>query len=139
MADPARHGAAAYGELHEPARVAGTVPTATELRPYRRSDAGFHYPWLEDFLTWLEGKEARSEYHAWLEHTTPWSEPSTLVTDEYLQPRGIAPPGRVFAAQERIDSRRLEEAETTKYAVHTNSSSAADLVAAPLPQPERAT
>jgi hypothetical protein len=26
-----------------------------------------HYPWLEGYLEWLEGKEARAEYHARLE------------------------------------------------------------------------
>lgn len=138
VADPAGQGAAVYGELHEPARVAGTVSTATELRPYRRS-AGFHYPWLEDFLTWLEAKEARSEYHAWLEHTTPWAERSTLVADEYLRSPEIAPPDRTFAAQEWMYSPRFEDRDITRYAVRKAPSSASDLVDVLLSQPQRAT
>lgn len=31
-----------------------------------------HLPWLEDYLTWLEGKEADREYCAWLGQVAPW-------------------------------------------------------------------
>jgi hypothetical protein len=27
----------------------------------------YHYSWLESYMEWLEGKEARAEYHAVLE------------------------------------------------------------------------
>lgn len=139
VADPAEYGAAAYGGLHEPARGAGTNPTATELRPYRRSDAGFHYPWVEDFLMWLEDKGAHREYHAWLEHTRPLPERSTLVADEYLWSPGIAPPSRALTVQERTASRRFEVADAPRYTISTNLSSTTDLVDDPLSQSERAT
>jgi hypothetical protein len=34
--------------------------------PWRRAEER-HYSWLESYMNWLEGKEARSEYHALLE------------------------------------------------------------------------
>lgn len=71
MVDPARNGAAAYGEPNEPARTAA-VSTVTELLLCRRQEGGCYYPWLEDYLTWLEGKEAHRGYHEWLEQTPPW-------------------------------------------------------------------
>ncbi len=34
--------------------------------PWKRAEER-HYPWLESYMEWLEGKEARSQYHALLE------------------------------------------------------------------------
>ena len=34
--------------------------------PSRRTEE-HHYSWLESYMEWLEGKEARSQYHALLE------------------------------------------------------------------------
>ena len=34
--------------------------------PWKRAEQR-HYSWLESYVGWLEGKEARSEYHALLE------------------------------------------------------------------------
>jgi hypothetical protein len=34
--------------------------------PWKRAEER-HYSWLESYVGWLEGKEARSEYHALLE------------------------------------------------------------------------
>ena len=34
--------------------------------PWKRAEE-YHYSWLESYMEWLEGKEARAEYHAVLE------------------------------------------------------------------------
>ncbi len=34
--------------------------------PWKRAEER-HYSWLESYMKWLEGKEARSQYHALLE------------------------------------------------------------------------
>jgi hypothetical protein len=34
--------------------------------PWKRAEV-YHYSWLESYMEWLEGKEARAEYHAVLE------------------------------------------------------------------------
>ena len=34
--------------------------------PWKRAEER-HYSWLESYMEWLEGKEARSQYHALLE------------------------------------------------------------------------
>ena len=34
--------------------------------PWKRAEER-HYSWLESYVGWLEGKEARTEYHALLE------------------------------------------------------------------------
>ena len=34
--------------------------------PWKRAEER-HYSWLESYMEWMEGKEARSEYHALLE------------------------------------------------------------------------
>jgi hypothetical protein len=34
--------------------------------PWKRAEE-HHYSWLESYVEWLEGKEARSQYHALLE------------------------------------------------------------------------
>lgn len=34
--------------------------------PWRRAEER-HYSWLESYMKWLDGKEARSQYHALLE------------------------------------------------------------------------
>ena len=34
--------------------------------PWKRTEER-HYSWLESYMEWLEGKEARSQYHALLE------------------------------------------------------------------------
>ncbi len=42
---------------------------ATQWRtslPWKRAEER-HYSWLESYVEWLEGKEARSQYHALLE------------------------------------------------------------------------
>ena len=44
------------------------------------------YSWLEDYLATLEGKEAREEYYAWLEHELEWMRRRPLVP-----PGGAAP------------------------------------------------
>jgi len=80
MVDLAGSEVAAYGEPNEPTRTVTTGFAVTELLLYRRPEGGCYYPWLEDYLTWLEGKEAHREYHAWLKQTPPWWERSILVT-----------------------------------------------------------
>ncbi len=46
-----------------------TVEEAREhgARLRKELEEDVHYTWLEDYLTTLEGKEARLEYYAWLE------------------------------------------------------------------------
>ncbi len=85
MVDLAGSEVAAYGEPNEPTRTAATGSTVTELLLYRRPEGGCHYPWLEDYLTWLEGKEAHREYHAWLKQAPPWWERSILVSSGVLR------------------------------------------------------
>ena len=85
MVDPAGSEVAAYGEPNEPTRTAATGSTVTELLLYRRPEGGCYYPWLEDYLTWLEGKEAHREYHAWLKQAPPWWERSILVSSGVLR------------------------------------------------------
>jgi hypothetical protein len=65
MVDPAG------SEPNEPTRTAATGSIVTEFLLYRRSEGGCYYPWFEDYLTWLEGKEAHRMYHAWLERHHP--------------------------------------------------------------------
>jgi len=38
-----------------------------------------HLPWLEDYLTWLDGKEADREYYTWLEQVAPWWDVETCA------------------------------------------------------------
>lgn len=51
----------ASGEGHAP-RVAWWQITPPERRAGER-----HYSWLENYMEWLAGKEARADYHALLE------------------------------------------------------------------------
>jgi len=51
-------------------RAEATEPTANEPQGSRGPEEGHSYSWVEDYLAWLEGKEARSEYYALLERTT---------------------------------------------------------------------
>ncbi len=43
-----------------------------EHREARSLEEERRYSWLEDCLEWLEGKEAREEYYAWLEQAASW-------------------------------------------------------------------
>ncbi len=43
-----------------------------EHREARSLEEERRYSWLEDCLEWLEGKEAREEYYARLEHAASW-------------------------------------------------------------------
>lgn len=45
-------------------------PTMTGHRRVRSPKEEHRYSWLEDYLGWLEGKEARHEYYARLEERT---------------------------------------------------------------------
>ena len=60
-------GVAACDELNELRRA-----TVTELLIYCRPEWDCYYPWLEDYLAWLEGKEVHRGYHEWLQQTTLW-------------------------------------------------------------------
>jgi hypothetical protein len=51
-------------EFNEPLRVFVTGHSATEPRDRRRSREDLRYSWLEDYLSRLEGKEARREYYS---------------------------------------------------------------------------
>jgi hypothetical protein len=71
MAEEAGRTAVVYDaradELDEPLRVFMTGFSATELRERRRSRGDLRYSWLEDYLSRLDGKEARREYYSRLE------------------------------------------------------------------------
>jgi hypothetical protein len=54
-------------EFDEPLRVFMTGFSATGLRDRRRSRGDLRYSWLEDYLSRLDGKEARREYYSRLE------------------------------------------------------------------------
>ena len=54
-------------EFDEPLRVFVAGCPATGLRDRRRSRGNLRYSWLEDYLSRLDGKEARREYYSWLE------------------------------------------------------------------------
>ncbi len=54
-------------EFDEPLRVFVTGYSATGLRDCRRSRGDLRYSWLEDYLSRLDGKEARREYYSRLE------------------------------------------------------------------------
>ena len=54
-------------EFDEPLRVFVTGYFATGLRDRRRSREDLRYSWLEDYLSRLDGKEARQEYYSRLE------------------------------------------------------------------------
>jgi len=51
-------------EFDEPLRVFVTGYSATGSRDRRRSREDFRYSWLEDYLSRLDGKEARREYYS---------------------------------------------------------------------------
>jgi hypothetical protein len=55
-----------YEEAHGPptTRLLAWVQTSASKRPQQESH---HYPWLDGYLQWLEGKEAREEYYGRLE------------------------------------------------------------------------
>ncbi len=44
---------------------------ARHARVYRRVGEYSRYSWLEDYLVWLDGKEARRVYYAGLEQAAP--------------------------------------------------------------------
>ena len=55
-----------YEEAHGPTAthiLAGTQPFSSKNSQEERC----HYPWLDGYLQWLEGKEAREEYYSRLE------------------------------------------------------------------------
>jgi hypothetical protein len=54
-------------EFDEPLRVFVTRYSAAELRNRRRTREDLRYSWLEDYLSRLDGKEARREYYSRLE------------------------------------------------------------------------
>ena len=54
-------------EFEEPLRVFMTGFSATGLRDRRRSRGDLRYSWLEDYLSRLDGKEARRHYYSRLE------------------------------------------------------------------------
>ena len=51
-------------EFDEPLRVFVSGYSATGLCDRRRSRGDLRYSWLEDYLTLLDGKEARREYYS---------------------------------------------------------------------------
>jgi len=51
-------------EFDEPLRVFVTGYSATGLRDRRYSRGDTRYSWLEDYLSRLDGKEARREYYS---------------------------------------------------------------------------
>ncbi len=57
----------------ESGRTLHSEPTHAATGPRSLGDSGGkrHYSWLEDYLAWLDGKEARREYHALLEQEIP--------------------------------------------------------------------
>lgn len=107
MDDPARSGIAAYGEPNEPARTAATGSTVADLLLDRRPERGRYYPWLEDYLTWLEGEEAHRSHLAWLKQTPPWWERSTLVGSGVLREPDPTPPGYTFGTCVTRKQRRI--------------------------------
>ena len=54
-------------EFDEPLRVFVNGYSATGLRDRWRSRGDLCYSWLEDYLSRLDGKEARREYYSRLE------------------------------------------------------------------------
>jgi hypothetical protein len=55
-----------YEEAHGPTTthiLAGAQPSSSKNSQEERP----HYPWLDGYLQWLEGKEAREEYYGRLE------------------------------------------------------------------------
>ena len=72
MVDLAGGGVMAYSELNEPTHVPTTSLVVTRHWLSQYAEDHRHLPWLEDYLTWLEGKEANREYYAWLEQVAPW-------------------------------------------------------------------
>jgi hypothetical protein len=54
-------------EFEEPLGVFMTGFSATGLRDRRRSRGDLRYSWLEDYLSRLDGKEARRDYYSRLE------------------------------------------------------------------------
>lgn len=107
MDDPARSGIAAYGEPNEPARTAATGSTVADLLLDRRPERGRYYPWLEDYLTWLEGEEAHRSHLAWLKQTPPWWERSTPVGYGVLREPDPTPPGYTFGTCVTRKQRRI--------------------------------
>jgi hypothetical protein len=61
-------------------QVRASVRTIIELRVSRPSGKGRRYSWLEDYLGWLAGKEARREYYARLERVE-----SPFVTEQVTE------------------------------------------------------
>jgi hypothetical protein len=57
----------------ESGRTFHSEPThaAADPRFLGGSEEKRHYSWLEDYLAWLDGEEARREYHALLEQEIP--------------------------------------------------------------------
>ncbi len=127
MVDPAGSGVAAYGEPNEPTRTVTTGFAVTELLLYRRPEGGCYYPWLEDYLTWLEGKEAHREYHAWLEQTPPWWERSVLVGSGVLRESDLTPPSYTLGTHEWMTPQSSEAMDPARRRSYTNPSTATDL------------
>jgi hypothetical protein len=71
MGEVAGHTAVVYDaradEFDEPLRVFMTGFSTTGHRDRRRSRGDLRYSWLEDYLSRLDGKEARREYYSRLE------------------------------------------------------------------------
>lgn len=127
MVDSAGSGVAAYGEPNEPTRTAATGSTVTELLLYRRSEGGCYYLWFEDYLTWLEGKEAHRVYHAWLEQTPPWWERSVLVGSGVLREPDLSPPSYTLGTHEWMTPPSPGAADPARHRSYTNPSAATDL------------
>lgn len=127
MVDPAESSAAAYGEPNVPTRTAATGSTVTELLLYRRPEGSCYYPWLEDYLTWLEGKEEYRGYHAWLEQTPPWWERSMLVGSGVLREPNLTTPSYALETHEGMISQSPEAADSARRRSYVNPSAAMDL------------
>ena len=127
MVDPAESSAAAYGEPNDPTRTAATGSTVTELLLYRRPEGNCYYPWLEDYLTWLEGKEEYRGYHAWLEQTPPWWKRSMLVGSGVVREPNLTAPSYALETHEWMSSQSPEAADSARRRSHMNPSAAMDL------------
>jgi hypothetical protein len=77
MVDLAGGGVIACSEPNEPTHVPTTRLIVTRHSLSQCAGEHRHLPWLEDYLTWLEGKEADREYYTWLEQVAPWWEVET--------------------------------------------------------------
>lgn len=128
MVDPAESRAAVYGEPNEPTRTAATGSIVTALLLYRHPEGGCYYPWLEDYLTWLEGKEEYRGYHAWLEQTPPWWERSMLVGSGVLREPDLTTPSCALGTHEGMISQSPEAEDSARHRSYMNPSAAMDLV-----------